>query len=64
MSMTNNPITHIPKFQTKYIAEELWEIVELGRQDFDRCIEVIKSLDRKSLIRLYWNYVSVQAIFL
>ena len=64
MSMTNNPITHIPKFQSKYIAEELWEIVELARQDFDQCIEVIKSLDRKSLIRLYWNYISVQANFL
>jgi hypothetical protein len=64
MSITNNPITHIPKYRSDEEAQELWEIIELSRQDFNQCMEAIKSLDRKSLIRLYWNYLSVQANFL
>lgn len=64
MSITNNPITHIPKYRRYEVAEELWQIIELSRQNFNQCIEVIQSLDRTSLIRLYWNYLSVQANFL
>lgn len=64
MSITHNSIKYIPKYQSKHIADELWKIIELSRQDFNQCIEVIQSLDRKSLIRLYWNYLSVQANFL
>ncbi len=64
MSITNKPITHIPKYRRDEVAEELWKIIELSRQDFNQCIKVIQSLDRKSLIRLYWNYLSVHANFL